>query len=212
MAEIPGGLLASLAAAPREVPFAALVRHADREPIPAGEHGGEVGLTPIGEARAAALSKQGVFLERPILWCDSSPVARCLATARHAGLAARPEVVLGDPGAFVTDRARAGEAFLGQGTEVIVRAHIAGHPWPFLRSPEEGARRVLAHIAGALAARRGVGLLVSHDTIVMPVVAWATGERFEGTWLEPLDGVVVVGLGGGAVRVIWRGRGFDVGG
>jgi broad specificity phosphatase PhoE len=208
--EVPGGLASSLALAPRDAPFALLLRHADRAPIPAGEHGAEVGLTAIGEARAASLAKHHVFESRPITWCAASPLPRCLATARCAGQQATPETLLGEPGAFVTDGALAGEAFLRLGTEAIVRAHLAGHPWPFLRSPEEGARRVLGHIANALAARGGVGLLVSHDTIVMPVIAWATGERFEGTWLEPLDGVVAVRIDGGRVRVIWRGTAFEV--
>lgn len=47
---------------------------------------------------------------------------------------------------------------------------------------------------------------VSHDAIVMPVIAALTGERFVGTWLEPLDGMAfALGRGGELVR-IWRGR------
>ena len=59
-------------------------------------------------------------------------------------------------------------------------------------------------------ARGGIGLLISHDTIVMPVIAWATGERFKGSWLDPLDGIVIAEQGGSLLRVIWRGASFDV--
>lgn len=207
---VPGGLLATLAVAPRDAPFALLIRHADRAPFPPGEHGGGVGLTAVGEARAAALSRHEVLASGTSVWCESSPLRRCVSTARQLGLTAAPNLLLGEPGAFVTDPVRAGEAFLGLGTEAVVRAHVAGHPWPFMRSPEEGARALLASIAGSLVARRGVGVLVSHDAIVMPVIGWATGDRFEDTWLDPLDGIAVVALGGGALRVLWQGKSFDV--
>ncbi len=207
---VPPGLLASLAAAPRGGPFALLLRHADRANFAPGEPGDDVGLTAVGEARAEALSRHESLRDRARLWCESSPVPRCLSTASRLGVSATPNSLLGAPGAFVTDPARAGEAFLRLGAEAIVRTHLAGHPWPFLRSVEDGARRLLASVAGMLAARGGIGLLVSHDTIVMPVIARITGERFEDTWLDPLDGIVIAGEGESRLRAIWRGRNFNV--
>lgn len=210
IAEIPSGLLASLDAAPQGEPFALLLRHADRAAFAPGEQGDDAPLTSAGEARAEALSRHGLLRDRVRLWCESSPVPRCLSTASHLGLSARPNPLLGSPGAFVIDQARAGEAFLRSGTEEVVRGHLAGEPCSFLRSVEDGARLVLDAVRELCSARGGIGLLISHDTIVMPVIAWATEERFKGSWLDPLDGIVIAEQGGSLLRVIWRGSSFDV--
>ncbi len=207
---IPPGLLASLAAAPRSAPFALLLRHADRVAFAPGERGDEVPLTATGAARAEALSRHALLEDRARSWCESSSVPRCLSTASHLGLSARPNPLLGAPGAFVIDPARAAEAFLRSGTEAVVRDHLAGKPCSFLRSVEDGARLVLECVRELCSARGGIGVFISHDAIVMPVIAWATGERFDGSWLEPLDGIVIEGMKGGALRVIWRGKSFDV--
>ncbi len=92
-----------------------------------------------------------------------------------------------------------------------MRDHLAGKPCSFLRSVDDGARLVLECVRELCSARGGIGVFISHDAIVMPVIAWATGERFDGSWLEPLDGIVIEGMKGGALRVIWRGNGFEVG-
>jgi Histidine phosphatase superfamily (branch 1) len=208
-ASVPSGLRASLALVPPGAPFALLIRHADREEFRPGELGDHIELTAIGEERSRALAKHGAIESCPALWGESSPLPRCMSTARHIGVSAASNPLLGKPGAFVTDAERAGEAFLRLGTGAVVRGHLAGEGWPFMRSPEEGARLLLADIAARLAARRGAGLFISHDSVVMPVIAWVAGERFEDTWLAPLDGIVVLQVGGSAVRVLWQGRSFD---
>jgi hypothetical protein len=49
------------------------------------------------------------------------------------------------------------------------------------------------------------GLCVSHDAVLMPAIAHLTGDRFEGRWLQALDGIAVQPRGG-ALRVWWRGE------
>ena len=205
---LPEGLLGSLALARRGGPFAMLLRHADRVEIPKGELGGHAALTEVGVLRTRALARHPVFETHPIRWCESSPVSRCMETGRLAGLVPAPSALLGDPGVFVTDAEAAGRAFLSLGTEHVVRAHLDGGMRPFLRPPEEGARIVLSHVAAALKERGGVGLLLSHDTIVMPIIAWLTGDRFEGEWLAPLDGIVIGLTSEGGCAVSWKGRVF----
>lgn len=207
---LPAGLLASLAVAPGDAPFALLVRHADRAAIPRGEHGADAPLTETGRLRARALADLDLLRARPLRWCESSPVSRCMETGTHAGLTPRPDRLLGDPGVFVTDTEAAGRAFLSLGTEHVVRAHLGGRPSPFLRSPEDGGRRVLSRLGRILKERGGGGLLVSHDTIVMPIIAWITGHLFEDDWLAPLDGIVVSLGPGGGLAIFWKGKVFDV--
>ena len=43
------------------------------------------------------------------------------------------------------------------------------------------------------------------EAIVMPIIAWATGETFTNDWLDPLDGAIVT-----ATTLVWRGRAYEV--
>jgi broad specificity phosphatase PhoE len=193
------GLLASLARA--RSPRVLLLRHADREAIAPGDSGKHTPLTPIGEQRAAALRQQ---LGDPD-WALSSPLLRCTRTAELLG--ARPETssLLGAPGPFVVDRQRGARVFEEHGTPAVVRGQIAGETWGCMRALESGVRQLLAELLANLHTRGGTGVAISHDAIVMPVIAHLTGERFTDDWLAPLDGAVVTTSG-----LIWRGHAHEV--
>jgi hypothetical protein len=98
------------------------------------------------------------------------------------------------------------ELFLSIGTEGVVRGQIAGESWPPLRGTAEGLALVVGDLQRRLRELGGTLVCISHDAIVMPVIAALTGERFVGSWLEPLDGMAfALGRGEELVR-IWRGR------
>jgi hypothetical protein len=197
---LPPGLEASLAVtAPRRV---LLLRHADRPPILEGATGDELGLTAEGEARARLLGER---LGAEPRWALTSPLVRCRRTASLAGLAAEPSALLGAPGPFVIDSARGGVVFGAHGTDVVVRAQLRGETWECMRGLAEGARLVLNELCMQLEAHEGTGLAVSHDAIVMPIVAWVTGETFEGDWLAPLDGAVLT-----PGFLFWKGCRYEV--
>lgn len=197
---LPPGLEASLVVtSPRRV---LLLRHADRPPMPPGATGDELGLTLAGEARARRLDER---LGEGPRWALTSPLERCRRTASCAGFAAEPSELLGAPGPFVIDGARGGVVFRAHGTEAVVRAQLRGETWGCMRGLAEGARLVLDELLGRLASQEGTGLAVSHDAIVMPIIAWVTGESFEDDWLAPIDGAV---LTPGAL--FWKGRRHEV--
>ncbi len=194
---LPPGLLASLAASAGR-PRAVLIRHGDRPPIPAGHAGFTTPLTASGERRTRAL---GPSLGR-LDWALSSPIFRCLRTAELAGRVADPSLLLGAPGAFITDETLGGAVFAEHGTMMVVREHVAtGRAWGCLRPVPEGAKRVLALLSSRLV--EGSGVAVSHDAVVIPVVAFVTGHLFLVDWLNPLDGIVLC-----AGVAYWRGAAF----
>ncbi len=196
-APLPPGLLASLAASAGQ-PRAVLIRHGDRPPIPSGQAGFATPLTASGERRARALGRALGRLD----WAVSSPIFRCVRTAELAGRAPEPSPLLGAPGAFVTDEALGGAVFAEHGTMTVVRAHVAsGRGWGCLRPVAEGALPILASLSSRL--ESGDGLAVSHDAVVIPVVALVAGHLFGHDWLEPLDGIVVC-----AGVAYWRGAAF----
>ncbi|MCK6572209.1 histidine phosphatase family protein [Myxococcota bacterium] len=193
--QVPQGLLASVALAPPR--FVLLVRHADRQPIEPGDSGRHTALTEVGERRAIAL---GNALRPHLGWGLSSPIHRCLATARHLGVEATTSNVLGDPGPFVFDPGLGGQVFARMGTEAVVRSHIDGETFGCMRPLVEGVRLLHERLIVELGRNGTSGCAVSHDAIVMPLIAHFTGHRFRDDWLEPLDGIVV-----GETTVVWRG-------
>ena len=198
-AELPLGLMASILAHTGR--GCLLLRHSDREIISVGEVGPDARLTDRGERRALALAKA---LQSPIGWALSSPLHRCVRTATLISQTS-PEIskLLGAPGAFVVDEDLGGQVFAENGAEMVVRTHISGRTWGCLRSVEEGARLLLGEIGERTMASTALGLAVSHDAIVMPVISWLTGHRFASDWLDPLDGVMI-----GEGVAYWRGERF----
>jgi len=197
----PAGLLASISALGASS-GALLVRHADRFPIHPGQSGAAVLLTEQGEARAKELSRR---LGAPPAWALSSPLTRCVDTARLMGVTPAPSSTLGAPGPFVLDPDLGRDLFHGHDTAFVVRSQICGETWGCMRPLAEGARLVHALLAERVARHGGLGVAVSHDAIVMPYIAWATGHTFADDWLEPLDGIVVT-----PDHVIWQGRHYEV--
>ena len=183
---VPKALAASIDAT--SAPRVLLVRHSDRPALAANDSGFELALTDVGRERARALSTQ---LTSGLRWAVSSPYRRCVETAECAGFTAEPSHLLGGPGPYVIDRDRGGEVFGKHGTEAVVRRQIAGETWGCMRPLEEGASLLLNWLEKLLDERGGEGLAVTHDAIVMPTIAWATGLSFEDSWIAPLDGAVL---------------------
>lgn len=199
---LPQGFEASLARSEGAVRRVLLVRHSDRPAAIPGISDSDFGLTEVGEARARLLGQR---LGDSLRWTLASPLRRCGRTAELAGLIAEDSALLGAPGPFVVDCRRGQEVFETHGTPVVVRAQIRGETWGCMRDLEEGAGSVVRELLARLDARPGTGLAVSHDAIVMPIIAWITGETFADRWLDPLDGVILT-----PDELLWEGRSFEV--
>ena len=185
---LPHGLEASLARSEGASRRVLLVRHGDRPAAVPGLSDSELGLTEIGEARARALGRR---LGEQLRWALSSPLHRCRRTAELAGQLAEGSALLGAPGPFVVDCLKGQEVFDAHGAAAVVRAQIRGETWGCMRALEEGATRVVDALLARLDAQPGTGLAVSHDAIIMPIIAWLTGETFADRWLAPLDGAII---------------------
>jgi len=151
-----------------------LMRHAEREAIPDGEVGMDVGLTPAGRAGAVDLGASlGGRLRRVV----SSPVPRCVATAEHlvSGASVVLEVetstVLGAPGAFVQDGEVAWAAWQELGNEGVIR-HLASDE--ALRAGFRRRQEALGLLAGLVddaMPEDGVAVLVTHDAVLGPALS-----------------------------------------
>ena len=165
-----------LAIVPDGADVALVIRHAEREDIPAGTFGHEVNLTADGNRAAeqlgAALSEKGT------LSVLSSPVPRCVQTAQAIlrGARSSAEVAtdrsLGDPGAFVVDAEAAGPLFLGLPIPEIAHRQLEDEmPLPGMRPTSEGVEILLNLAASPLGENGRLHVLVTHDIILSVFVA-----------------------------------------
>lgn len=199
---LPHGLEASLVRSEGSAQRVLLIRHSDRPASIPGLSDSDFGLTEVGESRARLLGRR---LGDGLRWALSSPLRRCRRTAELAGLVADESTLLGAPGPFVVDCLKGQDVFETHGTAAVVRAQIQGETWGCMRGLEGGAACVVRDLLARLDARPGTGLAISHDAIVIPIIAWITGETFAGRWLDPLDGAILT-----PDEFLWEGRSFEV--
>jgi broad specificity phosphatase PhoE len=193
---LPEHLLTAVNSLPPKGSAVLLLRHAEREAIVSGDDGIGVDLTPLGYARSFALGKH---LGKRLLWAYSSPVLRAMNTLEQiikgAGvtdLPLREDNLLGNPGPFVFDSNKGKQLFVTLGTECLVKKFVTGDHFEGIRSVQAGTQIFTNHLKTLLHSEEGLGIMVSHDAILIPLLAAWTGECFLDKWLDPLDGALIV--------------------
>lgn len=190
-------LLDRLERAPPGREVSIIMRHAERQPIPAGSFGTNVPLTASGTASAEQL---GNFLSSRVLGSIvSSPVLRCVSTAqaivRAAGWAAEVGMDwrLGDPGPFVEDAELAGPPFLKEGIrEIVQRQLVDGEALPGMRPAGEGVELLLELTTAKLGESGRLNIHVTHDAILAVMVGNLYGLSIdEFVWPDFLDGLIL---------------------
>lgn len=188
-------IMEQFAVVPEGVDASLVIRHAEREDIPAGTFGHEVNLTAGGTLAAEQL---GVALsERRALSVVSSPVPRCVQTAeavlRGAGTSAEvpTDRHLGDPGAFIVDAETAGPLFLELSIPEIARRQLQdGTPLPGMRPTLEGVEILLELATSPLSGNGQLHVFVTHDIILSVFVASIFRSSLEETgWPDFLEGL-----------------------
>lgn len=206
------GLLRSLEVGLTLGPCSAVVRHAERPPIPEGSWGDELAIRPEGRRASHSL---GRALGRRLGVLVSSPVLRCVQTAQQIGLGAngdetavREDQRLGAPGAHIERVEELGTLFMDRSAPEIVADLLSGAHIPGLRPPREVVA-ALVGLARELPRKPGtVDLCVTHDVVVATLLGGLgqlSPERVHEDWPGFLDGVVVA-WSGDAPSFVWRGE------
>ena len=171
-----GSILERMASIPDGMNVSLVMRHAEREEIPAGTFGHDVSLTPQGIRAAEQL---GLSLsDRRTIAAVSSPVPRCvqIAEAMFRGAGSPSKVAtdqrLGDPGAFIVDPEISGPLFLELPIPEIARRQLHDvTPLPGMRPTSEGVEMLLELVAGSLGEQGRLQVYVTHDVILAVLVA-----------------------------------------
>jgi hypothetical protein len=193
---LPEHLLSVIKSLPSNVTAALLLRHAERLKIIDGDDGTEVDLTPLGYAQSLAFGKR---LKQRLEWAHYSPLLRAkrtveqfIAGAEVTDLIPNADNLLGCPGPFVVDCNAGQHLFATLGTECLVKKLASGEYFNGIRTAKEGAQIFLDHLKNLLKSQKGLGIMISHDAILIPLLAAWSGECFKDKWLDSLDGALIV--------------------
>ena len=199
-----------LAAVPVGADVSLVIRHAEREDIPAGTFGHDVSLTGDGVAASERLG--AALSERGAISVVSSPVPRCVQTAeailRGAGSSttATTDRRLGDPGPFVVEPNVSGPLFLELPISEIARRQLQdADPHPGMRPTAEGVEILLNLTTGNLGEGGRLDIFVTHDVILAVLVASIIGPPLEKVgWPGYLEGLFLW-RSRTRLRASWRG-------
>lgn len=167
-----------------------VIRHAERQPIQHGDEGSSALLTAAGHAAAETLGKILPRNRSCALW--SSPIERCLQTARGIGKYAppgTPEPVVEEYlcRGFVRDYEMARGDLLERGYEPVLTDYIKNGSYKGFWPREEGLR-----ILEDFVASRGedqTALFITHDAVLAPLMAWRCGAVVNrDNWIGFLQG------------------------
>ena len=204
-------ILEQLATVPQGVDATLVVRHAEREDIPAGTFGHDVNLTAEGTQSAEQLG--AALSENRALTVVSSPVPRCVQTAQAMlrGAGSLDEVGtdrrLGGPGALVVDAEIAGPLFLELPIPEIARRQLRGAvPLPGMRPTLEGVEILLDLVTFSLHEEGRLHVFVTHDIILSVFVASIfRSSSEEAGWPDFLEGLLLW-RHAGRLQFSWKGR------
>lgn len=190
-------ILERLTAVHESADVALMIRHAEREAIPSGAFGWDVGLTEQGIRSSKRLG--AALSEVRAVSAVSSPVYRCVQTveALLRGSGSCAGVVtdrrLGDPGPFVVAPEVVGSLFLEVPVQEIARRQLEEPaPPPGMRRTEEGVAILLDLLTVNLGRNGRLFVYVTHDVILMPFVATLYGKSADETgWPDFLDGILL---------------------
>lgn len=212
MASLHPEQTAALALVPPERPLLLLTRHSVREGAPAhGVATYDLPLTPEGIRLA---EEWGGQLPRPLHSLHSSPVGRCVETARAlARGAGRHELEVAtsfnlvEPGCYVHSVGEIGPLFLRIGPLAFANRHF-GEPLPGILSPEQGGAKLLQHLHRHQGPAGTLSVHVTHDTILAAFIYHLMGRHSiaEHDWPWMMEGAWLWFDDDDTVRWIWRGQ------
>jgi broad specificity phosphatase PhoE len=172
-----------------------LIRHADRDKIPAGEFGNEVLLNETGKERALNFGKNLSKLQINKIF--TSPVQRCIQTAECivAGYGKPLEITksheLGDPGLHISDDQVAGKFFLTEGFDELYYRITHNIDIPGIAITEQFNEKMTDFLTEN-ATENGITIFVTHDLLIAHYHFSINGKIYtKDNWVKYLGGLIL---------------------
>lgn len=171
-----------------------LLRHAERNTQIVGCDPWSNPITEQGMISSQKLGKEIVSSGLNIAVITSSPLLRCIQTAEGIVSGSGSEIkvessgVLGNPGPFVMGDVDL-DLFGKITVHELVRMQTSGRSIKGIRELSEGTRLMLKEMIDPKCSGNDIGIFVSHDAIIAPVLNCLTGLNFdENNWIGFLEG------------------------
>ena len=180
---------------PAHAKLALLIRHADREAIPAGEFGNEILINEKGKQNAFEFGRK--LKEFQVNKIFSSPIPRCIQTAEFIveGYGAKLEIVstkcLGDPGLHVADEKLAGEFYLQYGFDEMYQRFIRVETIPGIPD-KEAYKQLMSDFIKVNSKENGLTIFVTHDSLIAFYHYCLNKKVYtKENWVKYLDGLIL---------------------
>jgi len=190
-------------------PRCILLRHAERPALSPGDPGSDLPLTAAGEAAARTY---GRHLAGSISSIRTSPILRCARTAALIRSCAQTKIpiqedtTLGDPGIYIAYPDLAWENWLKRGQEgVLEHLALGGPPLPGFADPLGSTSQLLVHLLARARAEPGIHVAVTHDAIMIPLLAAVTRRPLPFDARPHFLEVILLGRSKGETFVDYRG-------
>lgn len=172
-----------------------LIRHADRDKIPAGEFGNDVLLNETGKERALNFGKS--LSELKINKIFASPVERCVQTAECIanGYGKPLEITksheLGDPGLHIADEKIAGKFFLTEGFDELYYRITHNIEISGITITEQFNEKMTDFLTKNTKGN-GITIFVTHDLLIAHYHFSITGKVYsKENWVKYLGGLIL---------------------
>ncbi len=180
---------------PIDSKLALLIRHGDRDQIPAGEFGNDVLLNEKGKQNSFAFGES--LKELSINRIFTSPIPRCIQTAEYIskGFGKQLKVIstncLGDPGLHIADEKIAGEFFLNCGFDEMYRRFINEEAIPGVPDSKIFSM-LMTNFLITNTTEKGLTLFVTHDSLIA-FYDFCLRKRIytKNNWVKYLGGVII---------------------
>lgn len=168
---------------------------------------------PLTDEGVALAKHWGGEINRPISGVYSSPVGRCVDTAKAMleGAKQQAEVIiepkLTEPGCFVQQLSKqVGKQFLQLGPVKFISQHF-NEPWEGLLPLHEGSSQLIQQFHGRQGGVGSLSIHVTHDTILAPFIYYLMEFEYvdEQLWPWMLEGAFLW-FDQHKIHWIWRGE------
>lgn len=185
-----------------------LLRHAEREEIPAIDKDIKINLTAAGKLDAFNFGRS---INKNLGSVFSSPIIRCVQTASHIVHGSNmvrtiiTEKRLGGPGVWVSDNRNAFEAFSVLGIHEIVKRQITGFPIQGIRDFKSGMNTMLDLLFNDYRLNlKKSNIFITHDAVIAPLVGFALNTT-EPELIFPrfLESAIII-KNADSYELIWR--------
>jgi len=171
-------------------------------------------LTDKGKKDSKIFGEKVIETLGEIKFVKTSPIQRCIQTAESIISRNFEKIIvsnlLGDPGVFVTDAKLALDNYIDLGVKEVIERQFKRLDLPGLRDLKSGLVLFVQEILTDFKQINGVGIYISHDAIIIPLIKYFT-ENFvySENLIDYLNGIILCKKNEDYL-LLWNGKAYQI--